>query len=261
MNIEYKPQDHTYGEIRRHLLSRNYFIYRVILNLRQKMGLPPEGLGSFQNIFDWQAQQNTKLYKKYHNPKRWKFKSGVRKIKEFAETIFQVDQELYKPVFEAINKFSHIDLEFNLLTDFVLGMTDVRYNGSSKILRVTSAQNPITDVGVYIKYTPDLRDREFKKLKKEADEAYRILGYYYPALKKRKDQRKSNKVNQKNIDFYIAVEQALIDIYEKGKGAYLDLAQQQVSEQIDISATKLKIIHASIQKKYNLPSITEVSKI
>ena len=263
---KYLVQGTSFHETRRWLLSQTFFIYKLIRYLRHKLHLPLDGFSTDEEAITWEREHKTILDYDTLPKDKGGNKSKWRLDKELNILYSKNKQEVFKPIYEAIDKFPQIQLEFMFLRGLVLGYKDYDNEkgylfNENQIYLVQSFQAPITEFGIYIKYAPWLSDKEFLALKKEAQDYYD----YMFNIQNHEEKRKNNKFS-KDIKYFLAVEVTIIKAYVEHPTFFK--VKFSMEEFFDIVATGMKVNSSmvrnkyyQVQNRYYLPSITEVFRI
>ena len=277
MNLNYNLQisGDDFQDERHFLLGESFFIYRLVMYLRARFQVPLEGFKNEKEAMKWVERDKSKMLFNQADdlPQKKGFGTKSRKRKEFEKNAFisKSTKEIFKPIYEAIDKYPHLQLEFKFLKLIVFGENAPFINvmdaiGDNYIYYVPASQQPITEVGVYIKYSPFLSNDDLEQLKKEASITYRLLTtnkklplneLLKPMDEKRKRKSLSNKVEK----YYLQIEEKCINRYLNKKPIQLDLFFQELADELKVNSSVIRNSYYTIQKRYNLPSVTEASNI
>jgi len=251
----------SHEDWRNYLLVNSFFFAVLIQHLRKKLVIPSSGIGSATEIILWERKNMQQLADTLRNKSKGGTKSVTRQMEEYYGLDFVIRQKLFEPIYDSIEKFHNFNLNFELLKVYVLGHTSMSFPGSSKVLLVTSPRDPITETGVYIKYTHELTNKEVANLKKQAEEGYqtlsRIKGFKIEGNEK---SRKAPKPD--SLEVYLTIEKYLIEEKISKPNSF------NINPIFEIVAEKLKSKPGTVRRKYysiinnfQLPSLHEVSLI
>lgn len=243
--------------------------------LREQFDIPLEGFKSEKEVMKWaERDKNTILHNaKDDLSKKKEFgnKSNKRKAFEKSALVNKSKWEIYKPIYDAIDKYPHLQLEFTYLKLIVFGdkapfVNRDDYLGDNHIYSVQSSHNSIAEAGIYIKYLPFLSDKELLALKKEASKSYAILMEnkklaVRELLADVKEKRKRKSLSDEVERYYLKIEERCIDRYIKNKFIQLGLFFQELADELKVNSSIIRNSYYTIQKRYNLPSVTEASDI
>lgn len=276
MEDKYILTTKNFEDWRNYLLVNSFFFDVLMKKLRNDLGLPENGIEDIEEMIRWDGEKKDEVRRKIAPTSKRK-KSGVKIVKE----IFAIEDEVrrigYTPIWQAIEKFADYDLSFSLLHAYVLGNTNMSFGGTSRVLMVTSPDDPIRETGVYIRYSPELSEKDIIALTKQARESYESLfKYRHPSVRthdeygkpyiKRPElrirQRKAAQPTKQQLKIFEAVENCL----KVGYSSKFDsIKMQDVFEQV---ATKLKKNINSVQRtyhailrNYNLPTSVDTRNI
>lgn len=276
MEEKYLLSSKTYEDWRNYLLVNSFFFDVLMKKLRHDLGLPEEGIKDLEEMIRWDGEQKDKIRRKITLTSKRK-KSGVQTVKEIFAIEDEVRRKAYPQIWEAIEKFADYDLGFPLLHAYVLGNTGMSFGGSSRILMVTSPNDPIQETGVYIKYSPELSEKDIITLTKQARESYESLfKYRHPSVRtndengkpyiKRPElkvrQRKVAQPTKEQLKILEAVENCLKEGYSSRSDS---IKMQDVFELVAIKLKKninsVQRTYHSILRNYNLPSSVDTRNI
>lgn len=263
---KYLIQDKSFHETRRWLLSQTLFIYKLVRYLRHKLHIPLDGFSTDKEALAWERERKTILEHSDLPKGKGGNKSQSRLDEELTIQYTKNKQEVFKPIYETIDKFPQLQLEFMFLRGLVLGYKDCSnekgyLSSENQVYLVQSFQAPLAEFGIYIKYAPWLSDKELLALKKKAQDYYNYMFHNGAQAEKRKRDDLS-----KDSKYFLAVEHTSITAYVELPNYYK--VNFNMKEVFDIVATALKVnegvirkTYYRVQKKFYLPNITEVSKI
>ncbi len=276
MEDKYILTTKNFEDWRNYLLVNSFFFDVLMRKLRSDLGLPEEGIKDLGKMIRWDGELKDKIRRKI-SPTSKRKKSGVNIVKEIFAIEDGVRQKAYPQIWEVIEKFADYNLDFSLLHAYVLGNTSMSFNGSSRVLMVSSPEDPIRETGVYIKYSPELSEKDIVALTKQARESYKSLfKYRHPSVRthdengkpiiKRPElkvrQRKVAQPTKQQLKIFEAVENCLKDNYSSRSDS---IKMQEVFKQV---ATNLKKNMNSVQRtyhailrNYNLPSSIDTRNI
>lgn len=276
MEEKYLLSSKTYEDWRNYLIVNSFFFDVLMKDLRAKLVLPKDGFKDVVQTIKWDgnklAQVRNKLVKKSKG-----HKSGIRIVKEMLGIEDTVRHEAYQPIWDALEKFSDLNLSFSLLHTFVLGLTNMSFPGSSRVSMVTSPDDPIRETGVYIKYSPELSEKEMIELMKQANEVYQTLfkithkserthdkdGKPYikrPTLKVR--QRKIDQPTDDQLKIYRAVEDYLKQNYSNRPDSIkIDTVFASVANRLEINPGTLQRSYYAILRNFQLPTSVDTKNI
>lgn len=261
MSEKYFRKTRSHEDWRNYLLVNSFFFAVLIQHLRKRLEIPSNGIESAAEIILWERNNMQKLADTLRKKSKGGTKSATRQMEEYYGLDFVIRQKLFEPIYESLERFHNFSLNFELLKVYTLGHTSISFPGSTKVLLVISPSDPITETGVYIKYTPELTNKELANLKKQAVEGYqtlsRIKGFKIEGNKKsRKSPRKDS------LEVFLTVEKYLIE--EKISKPY----SFNINPILEIIAQKLKSKPGTVRRKYysivnnyQLPTFHDVSLI
>ena len=276
MEDKYILSTKNFEDWRNYLLVNSFFFDVLMKKLRHDLGLPEEGIKDLEEMIRWDGEQKDKIRRKI-TPTSKRKKSGVQTIKEIFAIEDEVRRKAYPQIWEAIEKFADYDLSFPLLQAYVLGNTGLSFGGSSRVLMVSSPDDPIRETGVYIKYSPELSEKDIIALTKQARESYESLfKYRHPSGRTHDEngkpyikrfelnvrQRKVAQPTKQQLKIFDAVENCLKENYSPRPDS---IKMQEIFNQI---ATNLKKNRNSVQRtyhailrNYHLPSSVDTKNI
>jgi len=276
MEEKYLLSSNTYEDWRNYLIVNSFFFDVLMKNLRSKLGLPKEGLKDVMQTIEWDgnklAEVRNKLVKKSKG-----HKSGTRIVKEMFGIEDAVRHEAYQPIWDTLEKFSDLNLSFPLLHAFVLGLTNMSFPGSSRVLMITSPVDPIRETGIYIKYSPELSEKEMAVLMKQANEGYQTLfnithkserthdKFGKPYIKKsilKVRQRKMNKPTADQLSMYKAIEDYLKHKYSNHPDSIkIETVFVEVSDKLKVNPGTLKRSYYALLRNFQLPTSVDTKNI
>ncbi len=276
MEDKYILTSKNFEDWRNYLLVNSFFFDVLMRIIRRDLGLPENGIKDLEEMIRWDGERKDQVRRKI-TPTSKRKKTGVQTVKEIFAIEDEVRRKAYPQIWEAIEKFADFNLDFSLLHTFVLGNTRISFGGSSRVLMVTSPNDPIQETGVYIKYSPELSEKDIIALIKQARESYESLFKYRhpserthdengkpyikrPKLKVR--QRKVSQPTKEQLKIFESVENCLKEDYS----SRTDSIKMQVV--FELVATKLKKNMNSVQRtyhailrNYNLPTSVDTRNI
>lgn len=276
MEDKYILSTKNYEDWRNYLLVNSFFFEVLMKKLRIDLGLPEEGIKDLEKMIRWDGERKDQVRRKI-TPTSKRKKTGVQTVKEIFAIEDEVRRKAYPQIWEAIEKFADYDLSFPLLHAYVLGNTGMSFGGSSRILTVSSPDDSICETGVYIKYSPELSEKDIIALTKQARESYESLFKYRhpserthdengkpfikrPVLKIR--QRKVAQPTKPQLIIFGAVENCLKEGYSSRSDSI------KMKDVYELVATKLKKNVNSVQRtyhailrNYNLPTSVDTKNI
>lgn len=276
MEDKYILTTKNYEDWRNYLLVNSFFFDVLMRKMRRDLGLPEEGIKDIEEMICWDGERKDKVRRKI-TPTSKRKKTGVQTVKEIFAIEDEVRRKVYPQIWEAIEKFADYDFSFPLLHTYVLGNTGMSFNGTSRVLMVSSPNDPVRETGVYIKYSPELSEKDIIALTKQARESYESLfKYRHPSVRthdengrsyiKRPElkirQRKVAQPTKQQLMIFEAVENCL-------KESYLSRSDSiKMHDVFELVATKLKKNINSVQRtyhailrNYNLPSSVDTRNI
>jgi len=276
MDEKYILSTKTYEDWRNYLLVNSFFFDVLLKKLRKDLDLPEDGIKDLLEMMQWDTKRKNISKKEIIQTSKRK-KKGVKIVKEIFATAEKIRREAYSPIWEMIEKFYDYDLDFSLLHTYVLGNTNISSNGSARVSIVTSPDNPISETGVYIKYSPYLSEKDMALLMKQARESYKSLfNYTHPSIRTKDEngnsyikrpklkirQRKAKIPTKRQLKIYNVVE----DFFKKNYSESPDFIKMEmvfkgVSEIIKENAGSIQRTYYTILSNYNLPSSVDTKKI
>lgn len=276
MEDKYILTTKNFEDWRNYLLVNSFFFDVLMKKLRRDLGLPDKGISDLEEMIRWDGERKDKVRRKI-TPTSKRKKTGVQTVKEIFAIEDEVRRKAYPQIWEAIEKFADYDLSFPLLHAYVLGNTGMSFGGSSRVLMVTSPNDPIQETGVYIKYSPELSEKDIVVLAKQARESYESLFKYRHPSKRTHDengkeyikrpelkvrQRKVAQPTKQQLKIFEAIENCLKDSYSSRSDSI------KMHDVFELVATKLKKNINSVQRtyhailrNYNLPSSVDTRNI
>lgn len=276
MEDKYILTTKNFEDWRNYLLVNSFFFDVLMKKLRNDLGLPEDGIKDVVKMIRWDGERKDKVRREI-TPTSKRKKLGIKIVKEIFAIEDEVRRKAYAPIWEAIEKFTDYDLSFSLLHAYVLGNTNMSFGGTSRVLMVTSPDDPIHETGVYIRYSPELSGKDIIALAKQARESYESLfKYRHPSVRthdengkpyiKRPElrirQRKVAQPTKQQLGIFNAVENCL-------KKGYLSRSDSiKMQEVFKLVATILKKNINSVQRtyhailrNYNLPTSVDTRNI
>ncbi len=276
MDEKYILSTKNYEDWRNYLFVNSFFFDVLLKKLRKDLDLPKDGIKDLSEMMQWDANKKNIFREKIITTSKRK-RTGVKIVKEIFATEEKIRREAYLPIWEIIEKFFDYDLDFSLLHTYVLGNTNISSNGSSRVSIVTSPDNPISETGVYIKYSPYLSEKDMVLLMKQARESYKSLfNYTHPSIRTKDEngnsyikrpklkirQRKVSKPTNRQLKIYNAVEDFLKRNYSNSPDSIkMEIVFKGVSEIIKENAGSIQRTYYTILGNYNLPSSVDTKKI
>lgn len=276
MEDKYILSTKNFEDWRNYLLVNSIFFDVLMKKLRRDLRLPEEGIKDLEAMICWDGERKDKVRRKI-TPTSKRKKTGVQTVKEIFAIEDEVRRKAYPQIWEAIEKFTDYDLSFPLLHAYVLGNTGMSFGGSSRVLMVSSPDDPIRETGVYIKYSPELSEKDVIALTKQARESYESLfKYRHPSVRthnedgkpyiKRQElkvrQRKVAQPTKEQLRIYEAIENHLKADYSHRSDSI------KMHDVFELVATKLKKNINSVQRtyhailrNYHLPSSVDTKNI
>src|SRR5215469_10407233 len=118
MNKKYKIeekyiiQDKSFSEMRRWLLSQTFFMYKLIRYMRYELHIPLEGFTTDEEGLLWEKEHKTIFdYDDLPNNKGGT-KSQLRQNRELMILYNKNKREVFKSIYDVIDKFPQYQLEF-----------------------------------------------------------------------------------------------------------------------------------------------------
>lgn len=276
MEDKYILSTKNFEDWRNYLLVNSFFFDVLMKKLRIDHGLPEGGIEDLEEMIRWDGERKDKIRRKI-TPTSKRKKTGVQTVKEIFAIEDEVRRKAYPQIWEAIEKFADYDLSFSLLHDYVLGNTGMSFGGSSRILMVTSPNDPIQETGVYIKYSPELSEKDIIALTKQARESYESLFKYRhpserthdknrkpyikrPELKVR--QRKVAQPTKPQLIIFEAVENCLKENYStRPDSIKMQDVFEIVANKLEKNINSVQRTYHAILRNYNLPSSVDTKNI
>ncbi|NMC36277.1 hypothetical protein GYA49_04505 [Candidatus Beckwithbacteria bacterium] len=276
MEDKYILTTKNYEDYRNYLLVHSFFFDILMRKLRKDLGLPSNGIADLEKMIKWDANRKAKIRKKI-TPTSKRKKSGVQMVKEVFAIEDEVRRKAYTPIWETIEKFADYDFNFSLLHAYVLGNTGMSFSESSRILMVSSPDDPIRETGVYIKYSPELSEKDIIALTKQARESYESLFKYrhpsirthdengepfikHPELKIR--QRKVTQPTKQQLKIFEAVENCLKENYSsRSDSIKMQDVFTEVASKLKLNKNSVQRSYHSLLRNYNLPTSVDTKNI
>lgn len=259
-------RDKSFIETRNRLLFFNsFFGKQLVLFLRNRLGVPPQGFANIREILGWERQKGTEIMK-HHFPKKihWGKESDTRILEKRLVAVSKTDTELYSPISLCIDRFKHLNLRFDFIKAIVLGHKDFALSGSGMVYIVASPEDSLDQEGVYIKFSPKFSNKQLLELKKEASEAYVLFQKITQPKKFKllKHKKLTSGSLEQHLKLYEAVEKQYLEQYNQHPSyCSLGVIFQELSKKLQVLESTLRNTYYKIQERYNLPSVTEASKI
>lgn len=261
MKEKYILSTKTYEDWRNSLLVNSFFFHIFLRHIRKQMGIPSIGLESIQEIFSWERKQFELFNSKLNRRGKGGNKSGTRKIREHFEFEDKAKQHIYQYIWEILERFNNLDLNFEMVRLLVLGHTNLSFPGSSRVQIVTSPKNSIRETGVYIKFSPDISNREIIQLKKQALRGYQTL-LHVTGQKQNLREKKKTIPTKQQLKIYTAVESHLIEFYSSKPWSFvINRVFEEVAHLLHMSHGTVRRIYYTTINNFNLPSTPELNKI
>lgn len=273
---KYLLSSKTFEDWRNHLLVNSFFFDVLMKKLRRDLGLPEEGIKDLEEMMRWDGERKDKIRRKI-TPTSKRKKSGVQTVKEIFAIEDEVRRKAYPQIWEAIEKFADYDLNFSLIHAYVLGNTGMSFSGSSRVLMVSSPDDPIHETGVYIKYSPELSEKDIMALAKQARDSYESLfKYRHPSVRTHDEngkpyiKRPELKIRQRKVAQPTKQQQKIFEAIENClKESYSSRSDSiKMHDVFELVATKLKKNINSVQRtyhailrNYHLPSSVDTKNI
>jgi hypothetical protein len=248
----------------------------LLKKLRKDLDLPEGGIEDLSEMMQWDANKKN-IFREKIIPTSKRKKTGIKIVKEIFATAEKIRREAYHPIYEMIEKFFDYDLDFSLLHTYVLGGTNISSNGSSRVSIVTSPDDPISETGIYIKYSPYLSEKDMILLMKQARDAYKSLfNYTHPSIRTKDEngnsyikrpklkirQRKAKIPTKRQLKIYYAIEDFLKGNYSNNPDSIkMEMVFKGVSKIIKENAGSIQRTYYTILSNYNLPSSVDIKKI
>lgn len=276
MEEKYILSTKNYEDYRNYLLVNSFFFEILMRKLRSNLGLPQNGIEDLEEMIKWDAKKKDKIRHEI-TPTSKRKKSGVDTVKEILAIEDEVRRKAYTSIWDTIDKFSDFDFSFTLLHTYVLGNTGMSFQGSSRVSMVSSPNDPIRETGVYIKYSPELSERDITALLTQARDAYESLfkfthrsvrthdenGKPYikrPEMKVR--QRKASKPTDQQLKIYQAVEYELKEKYiDRPDSVKMQTVFENVAVKLKKNQNSIQRTYHAILRNYNLPTSVDTKNI
>lgn len=265
-----------YEDYRNYLIVNSFFFDVLMKDLRAKLDLPLEGIPDIQKMIEWDAKKLSQIRDRITPNTRGK-KSGVLIVKDLLGIEDATRQEAYAPIWQTLEKFNDLNLSFSLLHAFVLGSTSMSFSGSSRVSMVTSPADPIRETGVYIKYSPDLSEKEMIELMKQASDSYQTLFKITHKSKRTHDksgkpfikhevlkvrQRKTDQPTEEQLKIYLAIENYLKENYSNRPDSIkMQAVFDEVADQLRINPDTLQRSYYVLVRNFQLPTSVDTKKI
>lgn len=244
MKQKYLLSSKSHEDWRNYLIVNSFFFDVLMRYLRVKLKLPKKGLYNSQKIDEWEDKKFFEIRRRLI-PKSKGNKSNKTITKEVSYIKAVMYQEVYKEIWETLEKFSHLNLSFSLLRLFALGHKNTLIVGSLKVFMVSSPKNPILETGIYIKYTPELNEKEMVELMRQAKNRYQMLFNITHNSKLKIRQKKAQQPTKQQLIMYQTIENYL----RKNYSSHPDAIKMQTV--FDGVADKLKVNRDSLQRSYH----------
>ncbi len=266
----------NFEDWRNYLLVNSFFFDVLMKKLRRDLGLPEEGIKDLEKMIRWDGETKDKVRRQI-TPTSKRKKTGVQTVKEIFAIEDEVRRKAYPQIWRVIEKFADYDLSFPLLQVYVLGNTGLSFGGSSRVLMVSSPDDPIRETGVYIKYSPELSEKDIIALTKQARESYESLfKYRHPSVRthdengklyiKRPElkvrQRKAAQLTKQQLKIFEAVENCLKENYSSRPDSIkMQDVFETVSNKLKMNMNSVQRTYHSILRNYHLPSSVDTRNI
>ncbi len=276
MDEKYLLTTKTYEDYRNYLIVNGFFFDVLMKDLRTKLDLPPNGIQDIEQMIEWDGKRLSQIRDRI-TPKTRGKKSGVLIVKDLLGIEDATRREAYAPIWKAQEKFSDLNLNFSLLHTFVLGNTNMSFPGSSRVLMVSSPADPIRETGVYIKYSPDLSEKEMIELMKQASDSYQTLFKIThkskrthnksgkPLIKRellKVRRRKTDRPTDEQLKIYLAVESYLKENYSNRPDSIkMQRVFDEVANKLNINRDTLQRNYYTLIRNFQLPTSVDTKKI
>lgn len=276
MEDKYILTTKNFEDWRNYLLVNSFFFDVLMKKLRRDLGLSEEGIKDLEEMIRWDGERKNKVRRKI-TPTSKRKKTGVQTVKEIFATEDEVRRKAYPQIWEAIEKFADYDLSFPLLHAYVLGNTGMSFGGSSRVLMVSSPDDPIRETGIYIKYSPELSEKDIIALTKQARESYESLFKYRHPSKRTHDengkeyikrpelkvrQRKVAQPTKEHLSIYEAVENHLkADYSHRSDSIKMQDVFEIVSNKLKKNINSVQRTYHAILRNYHLPTSVDTKNI
>lgn len=276
MEEKYLLSTKTYEDWRNYLIVNSFFFDILLKKLRKDLDLPEVGITDLERMIKWDANKKAEIREQI-TPKSKRKKSGVKIVKEILGIEDNIRHKAYPTIWEAIEKFSDYNLNFPLIYTYVLGNTGMSFPGSSRVLMVSSPADPISETGVYIKYTPDLSENDMSGLMKQASDSFETLfkithrstrthdkdGKPYikrPELKVR--LRKAEAPTPQQLKIYNAIEKYLKEKYiNKPNSIKMQDVFKEVATEINVNKNSVQRSYHALLRNFHLPTSVDTKNI
>lgn len=260
----YQNQDSDYYQRRNVLLRKSFFLHQVVEKVRRDIGIPS---GSFHEKHEWllkargEKLKDSPQFQGVFGKERWGHKSKGRRVKEKVALLDQIEEKIFSKIDNVIEEYSNFGLSHDLIKSAVLGYPAVK---DSVVYVVTNPRQ--LETGVYIKFLPNMSNRDFLQAKESASDAYETLRFLKgeePPLKiNHARRRKSVRLGSDNLLVYEEVEQTYLRLYRNNKStASLECSFQETAEQLNRGPANIKAVYYRVKNAYDLPSITKAPKV
>lgn len=280
-----KFEKYNYHQLRFELLSKNFVFNQIKAKVRQLMVIPANGFSSNEEVKKWLNKEiHKRLDKTIEGLEKIKgFKKLPNKFHRIALAHEKIENELFRPIrviasslnvnasFVAQSVFyKHPQIPDNLLELF----PDIRI--------ICSELTPLTEPGVYIKYSPRTTKGELTRLHKVVKG--HNLSFHFPKVMRRKEKGYNP---ERDKEIYSRIEEEIGEnIKKKSEGGSLgeeigkkdaekvveyaikDTAAADVNENLDENLWQkeedrtfknYKTIYYRLAKRFNLPTLIDLS--
>lgn len=276
MKAKYILSAETHEDWRNYLIVNSFFFDVLLKKLRDDLGLPEKGLKDIQQIVKWDAQKKAAERKRL-TPKYKKKRTGTKVAKDMLGIEDSVGRIVYKPIWDIIEEFSDYNLDFSLIHAYVLGDTNISFRGSSRILMVSSPADPICETGIYIKYTPELSQKDMVRIMKQASDSYQTLFKITHKSKRTHDkggkpyikrtrlkvpERKKPAPTKNQLKIYHAVENYLKKNYSEDPGSIkMQFVFDEVAKKLKANKSSLERSYHAVLRNFHLPTSVNTKNI
>lgn len=262
---EYVPSGKSRRENRRLLLSHSFFMKRLVKRAREEIGVSKDGKYGFEKrdkFVEWRAHIIENVRQKDRRKKKDSYK-----FKEILPGISNALSVVLAPLNIQLERFAYLNLESDFVEQLVLASMDSPkfWLGDSRGIRVVISHNdPINEVGVWMKWEPNLKEKDIAALYKEADSV--ATQSYFSELLFQNNKLSKNERNRANLTayqcrVYRTIEELFEKLYEEFDRVTLLRVLNELPDDLKLKKESVKSVYEDLKKRYNLPSHLDAKKV
>lgn len=276
MEEKYILSTKNYEDYRNYLLVNSFFFDVLMRKLRNDLGLPQNGIEDLEGMVKWDAKRKYEVRQEI-TPTSKRKKSGVDTVREILGIEDEVRRRAYAAIWDIIEEFTDYELSFPLLHSYVLGNTGMSFPNSSRVVTVSSPDDPIRETGVYIKYSPEMSEKDMTALTKHAKDAHESLfkfthksirthdkndKLYIKRTEMKVRQRKASKPTDQQLKVYQAVEDYLKENYvDRPDSIKMQAVFSSVATKLKKNPNSIQRTYHAMLRNYNLPTSVDTKNI